>query len=486
MRQILNLETAFAVAVLVALLWRRDAEPSEPKAGFSAAPGIGRGDIARMAAVALLTALAYWHAAQLYFLSDDFVLVNMARAFHASAGAGKYAVMFTRGGGDGFFRPLGYLSLFGMWPWAGFDPARWHAVALSLHIVNALLVYVLAATIGSTRTGAWLASALFAMDGAHPEAVAWVAGRFDVLAAMFVLVSLIAFIRLWEKPSALSGAIAALAMTLGILTKESAYAAPLMMLVLVASNKASWARRMRFVAPFFALAAALFSYRWALQGGIGGYVTAAGTPQIFELSPVSAAEALLLRLWAVLFFPVDWAAGARAWLVTAAVVYAAVWVAVAMTARARRAGLALGFVLAAALPPVQQLLIGADLEKARLLYLPSVGFCLLAAAALEGMRIEARIPASFGMLAFSAIVLMHNLSVREAVAGKARTVCEAVASCSNPEAVRGIPGSIDGVYFFANGIPECVRLERNQHPDGPQHACSLAWDEKARELRPAP
>jgi hypothetical protein len=481
-RLILNLETVVAVATLLTLLGRRRAGDGEAKAGFR----IEATDALRMSAAATLALLVYWRAAHSYFLSDDFVLVNMARAFHASPAAGKYAVMFTHGGGDGFFRPLGYISLFWSWPWAGFDPTRWHAIGLTLHIVNVLLVYILAGAMGWSRTGAWLASMLFAVDGAHPEAVAWVAGRFDALAATFVLIALIAFVRLWERPSAISGAVAGLAMTLGILTKESAYAAPLMMLVFAASKPGSFSRRMRFVAPFIALAAFLFAYRWTVQGGIGGYVTAAGTPQIFELNVVSMAKALLLRLWAILFFPIDWAAGAPAWLVILASAYAAVWIAVAATSRAKHTALALGLALAAAIPPVQQLLIGADLEKARLLYLPSVGFCLLAAAALDRTATAFRARASLAMLAFSGAFLLHNLGVRETVAAKAKTVCAAVASCSNSEALRGLPGSIDGVYFFANGLPECARMDRDLHPGTPQHACSLTWDEKTRELRPAP
>lgn len=479
-RLILNLETACAIAAVLAFLVRR-AAGSDAKARFE----IGARDVFGMALVVLLAIAVYWRAVQSYFLSDDYVLVSMARAFNASSAAGKYAVMFTRGGGDGFFRPLGYVSLFWTWPWAGLDPVRWHAAGLTLHVANASLVYVLAAALGWPRGGAWLASALFALDGAHPEAVAWVAGRFDLLATTFVLIALIAFVRLWERPSAGAGVIAAVAMILGILTKESAYAAPLMMLVFAASQPASWTRRTRFAAPFFALAAGLFAYRWALQGGIGGYVTASGTPQILQLSAVSIAKALLLRLWAILFFPVDWAGGVPVWLGIVTIVYAAVWIAISVTGRARGAALALGFVFAAAIPPVQQLLIGPDLEKARLLYLPSVGFCLLAAAVVEGVRTEARPPVGLAMLAFSAVALLHNLGVRETVAGKAKTVCEAVASCSNPESVRGVPGSIDGIYFFANGLPECVRLQRDQHPDSPRHACSLTWDDRARELRPA-
>jgi hypothetical protein len=118
------------------------------------------------------------------------------------------------------------------------------------------------------------------------------------------------------------------------------------------------------------------------------------------------------------------------------------------------------------------------------LYLPSVGFCLLAAAAVEAAAPKLRVAIGIAMLVFSFVALSHNLAVWEQVAAKSKTVCEAVASCSNPESVTGLPRSLDGVYFFANGLPECVRLTRSQHPDAPRHACSLTWDERTSELRP--
>ncbi len=477
-RAILNIETAFALAMLLALLWRAGAGPLAPSRFAN------WGDAARMSAVAVLTIVVFWRAAHIYFLSDDFVLVNMAREFQASPGAGKYWAMFTRGGGDGFFRPLGYLSLFWTWPWAGFDPARWHAVGLALHVANALLVYMLASSVGFSKNFAWFASALFALDAAHPEAAVWIAGRFDVLSTLFVLISLIAFVHLWEKPSVAAALVSVLAMVLGILSKESAYAAPLMMLVYAASRPGSFSRRIRFLAPFFALAIALFAFRWMLQGGIGGYVTAQGAPQIFALNPISAAKALALRLWAILFFPMDWEK-ATTWLTIAAILYALAWVAIAWKPAGprRRLWLALGLTLAAAIPPVQQLLIGPDLQKSRLLYLPSVGFCLLAAAAVEMATSRLRVAAGAVILAFSALALLHNLDIWENVAAKSQAVSQTLAACSNADSVK-LPGSLDGVYFFANGAAESLQLQRAQHPDTPRHTCSLTWDDKTRELKP--
>lgn len=498
-RLILNLETLFALATLSVLLWRSSRLLWRSRSGSGEIPkprfAIDAGDALRMASVAVLAALVFWPSTRSYFLSDDFILVSGAQNFHAGM-PGSYVALFTRGGGDGFFRPLGYLSLYWTGPWAGLDPVRWHLVGLALHIANALLVYALAGAIGLSRMGAWLGFTLFALFGANPEAVVWIAGRFDLLATLFVLIALLAFIRLWEKPSVAAGMIAGVALALGILSKESAYALPLMMLVFAASRRgSSWNRRFRFVAPFFLLAAILFAYRWMLQGGIGGYVTAEGEPQMFALSLGAVAKALVLRLWAILFFPVDWAAGASAWLLAALLAallaYAAAWIVLALKARGTSVSIfvGLGFVFVAAIPPVGQLLIGADLEKARLLYLPSVGFCFLAAAAVETSgpklaSLKLRWAASAAMLAFSLAALLHNLGIREQVAAKSKTVCEAVAACSNPESVRGLPRILEGVYFFANGLPECVRIQRSRRPELSTHSCSLRWDEKSGQLLP--
>jgi protein O-mannosyl-transferase len=485
----INLESAFGLAVVILLLWRSGAgrEPSfQPKLSLDLR------DALPMVLIALMIGAAFWRAARIPFLSDDYVLVSMAQSFSGGS-LGNYRAMFTHGGGDGFFRPLGYLSLWWTWPWAGLDPNRWHWAGLLLHLGNSLLVYVLAGAIGLSRSCSWFASALFAWHGANPEAVVWIAGRFDLLAAFFALLALVAFIKLWEESSLGWGVIAAASMGAGLISKESAYAVPLAMLVVTFKKTGlrpgSWNRRIRTLAPFFLLAAVLFVYRWALQGGIGGYLGPGGRPQALSLNPVSIGEALALRLWAVLFFPVNWAVDAGAWLGIATVLYAAAWAAIlwampqAIRGSRERLLIPLGFVLVMALPAVQQLLIGADLEKARLVYLPAAGFCLLAATAVSMTSARVRWGAGFAILAFNLAALLHNLSGWETAAARSKTVCEAVALCSNPASVKGLPRSLNGVYFFANGLPECVRIERAQKPDVPLHACSLAWDPATGALR---
>jgi hypothetical protein len=478
----INLGSIFGLAAVILLLWRCGASPGQ-NLPLQPRLKLDTRDALPMILIALMIGAAFWRAARISFLSDDYVLVSMAQSFQRGL-LGNYRAMFTHGGGDGFFRPLGYLSLWWTFPWAGLDPNRWHWAGLSLHLGNSLLVYVLAGAIGLSRSCSWLASALFAWHGANPEAVVWIAGRFDLLAAFFALAALVAFIKLWEESSLGWGIVALASMGAGLLSKESAYAAPLAMLVYQAARPSSWSRRIRTLAPFFLLAAVLFAYRWALQGGIGGYLGPGGQPQIFSLSLTQIAKVLALRLWAVLFFPINWAVGAGAWLEIATVVYALACVALAWAVRGSRERLLipLGFALAMALPAVQQLLIGADLEKARLVYLPAAGFCLLAASAVSMVASSLKWGSGFAILAFNLAALQHNLGGWETAATKSRTVCEAVATCSNP-AVEGLPRSLNGVYFFANGLPECVRIEQARKPGQPLHACSLAWDPATGALR---
>src|SRR5258706_1148363 len=80
-----------------------------------------------IAALIGFTTAAFWRTLHLYFLSDDFILVKLANTF-------QFAMrpLFTTVGGDGFFRPIGYISLSVTSMWAGVDPIAWHAPPLTL------------------------------------------------------------------------------------------------------------------------------------------------------------------------------------------------------------------------------------------------------------------------------------------------------------------------------------------------------------------
>jgi hypothetical protein len=301
---------------------------------------------------------------------------------HASSLHGAFWPLFTSGGGDGFFRPIGYISLAFTSAWAGASPVLWHSTALALHITNTVLVYMLAAILGRSRLAAIFAAVLFAIHGTRPEAAVWIAGRFDLLSTFFVLCGLLFFIRSQNELASIGyvyGFASLACMILAILTKESAYVFPFLLVqLLVSDGHWSW-RRLAVLISFHFMAVALFAYRWILFGGIGGYRDVqTGEPQALTLGVGHTLKALVLRTWAVLWFPINWSREPNKVLTVLVVAYVLSLVFLAVVRMHRRELLfALGFVLVSVLPPLHLLLIGPDLGKSRLLYLPSVGFCLM-------------------------------------------------------------------------------------------------------------
>jgi len=365
-------------------------------------------DLAAIFGLILVTVAAFWRTLPSYFLSDDFVLLKHAKALH-----GAFRPLFTNGGGDGFFRPIGYVSLVLTSTWAGANPTLWHATALVLHIVNVLLVFTLAFVIGRSRFASFFAAALFAIHGTRPEVAVWIAGRFDLLSTFFVLCGLLFFIGSQSQAAPVGHFYAAasmVCMVLAILNKETAYLFPaLLVLVLVDQQNVS-RRKMASLIPFFVAAAALFLYRLWIFSGVGGYNDPlTGKSLALSIRLLPALKALLLRTWAILFFPINWSREPNKLLVLTMMAYilALVWL---TTARMNRMRLVfpLAFVFVTAVPALPLLLIGQDLNKSRLLYLPSVGFSILLATLLDAVRCKVRGIIPDVILAFHVAVLQHN------------------------------------------------------------------------------
>jgi hypothetical protein len=420
----LNLEGVFGLLVTL-LLARRSAAGTAPGAA-------GPCGAAAALAAAGVAVVALAPAAGLGFLSDDFILVPQAGAFSAK--------VFWTPGGDGFFRPLGYASLAATRALAGGDPRAWHWVALALHALNSALVALLAQRLGAERWVAAVAGILFALHGTHLEAVAWIAGRFDLLAATGALGAMLWFGR--RTPAALLCSFAAL------WSKEAAFVLPGWLALIAWRERRRWSS----LTPYVVLTAAAFLYRAALLGGIGGYRDADGQAAFFRLKPASTAKVLLARLWAPLYFPWNWSAepGAFAALLCAAMILALLWLAGTSRPgpgfRVALAGLLLGV-----LPPLHLLGGAADLSGGRLLYLPSIFFCILLGFAAGGVEARRGVASAVVLAAFHFVAVRHNLSFWEEASRQVAAICAA------PEPPPELPRSIHGVPALANGYPECRR-----------------------------
>ena len=100
------------------------------------------------------------------------------------------------------------------------------------------------------------------------------------------------------------------------MSKESAYAAPVVILGFAAAGGRLREARIRIgLIAGVALCAAMVAYRWSLfHGPVWLDISIAATGQAAGASPsiwATALKALFVRVWANLLFPVNWDASAK-------------------------------------------------------------------------------------------------------------------------------------------------------------------------------
>ena len=108
----------------------------------------------------------------------------------------------------GHWMPLTWLSLAVDWTIWGLNPFGYHLTSLGLHAICAVLVYLLARRlfgltaprVAPTRQalGAAVAALLFASHPLRVESVAWITERRDVLAGIFFLGAVLAYLARWN------------------------------------------------------------------------------------------------------------------------------------------------------------------------------------------------------------------------------------------------------------------------------------------------
>ena len=315
------------------------------------------------------------------------------------------------------YRPLTILSFALNHAVGGMRPFGYRAVNLLLHMMLTLLVVALARrTLGAPLHGQaavlpLAAGVLFAVHPVHTEVLGEVVGRAELLAAAGVLGSVLGFLLARERAGGERGvdprwaALGLACLAVGFLSKENAVVAPVLVL---AADRLIVRRRLAWGYHFtsFGLLAVLLGVRFAVLGGLNP----AG-PAHFIDNPIAQAPiwpglltaiAVLGRYASLLVAPlslsVDYSYDAiplvgsllDPWLLLG---LAAGVACIGGFAAALRRSTAVAFSLiwlGVAIAPVANLsfAIGTIMAE-RLLYLPSVGFCLLAPAGLGALLAHA-------------------------------------------------------------------------------------------------
>ena len=288
------------------------------------------------------------------------------------------------------FRPLTFATYALDWKVAGGVALGFHAVNLVLHALVSCLVFILVQALlrdsAHARTIALAAALLFAVHPIHTEAVAAIVGRAELLAAGFLILAWILHLQDRELP-------ALLCFILALLSKESAAVfLPLVLIGDYATGKwKTWSRYLRIAGVTIVYLAVL----WQIQGGRFGPadISVIDNPlvEIPAMQRILNALRVAWKYVGLQLYPATLSAdysynqipvyGALRYTLPAAIATALVCAAWLWAAAKRYRRLVLaGGIYAAAFAITANILkpIGTIMAE-RLVYLPSLGFCLFVA-----------------------------------------------------------------------------------------------------------
>jgi len=232
------------------------------------------------------------------------------------------ASLFINRQNDGFYRPLTFISLWFDYKWLGTYWPGYHIQSILIHLVNISLICKLAIRLGLKTRVAWMAAAFFGVAPVTFETVLWPAARFDLLAAMFTLLSLLTALDLVKNEHAgpWKRILLAVFVAAGLLNKESAYCLlPLLCFLLATRNlwgleSVKRSNALNVLGIVAAITALGLIVRIVIYHGLGGYPATSGSSSShFHLS-LKTIETLVTRVLAVAPFTVNVSAGMSVWL----------------------------------------------------------------------------------------------------------------------------------------------------------------------------
>ncbi len=290
-----------------------------------------------------------------------------------------------------FYHPLTMISLMLNYQLNGLQPGAYHLTNVLLHIVSAILLFlILRRMTGFTWRSAFVA-AVFAIHPLRVESVAWVAERKDVLSGLFFMLTLWAYVSYVQAPrSTLRYLVVVILFALGLLCKPSIVTLPFVMLLLDYwplqrfGNGTAFSVFVRLVAekiPLFVLSAAA-SVIAPIAEGKTMMISLAGVSLLARMShPITTYVIYLKQLFypagLALFYPLSFK-DFSIWKLVAALALLVAISAVALAAWRKRPYLLVGWLwfVGMLVPMIGIMQVGGFAHADRFTYLPTIGLCI--------------------------------------------------------------------------------------------------------------
>ncbi len=331
-----------------------------------------------MASIVIIAAAVYLSTLGFDFVYDDHAQIVETKQLNSWRMIPHYFTghvwSWKQPGSQGpYYRPVFLLWLLFNQTVFGTSPMWWHLTNVLTHCAVTLLVFILVERLTGDQITSCIAAILFSVHPCHIESVAWVSGITDPLMAALILGSLLTR-RRWFSLVLFAAA---------LLEKESAIVLPVLVLLLPGQAKPP--------APpwtYFGVAAIYLGVRQAVMHGF-----------LLVISPVPLWQMVATWPSMVLFYlkHLVWPSGLTVFY-TLGVVHRPDYLAVAILTvlavglgiwswKSRVAAFSAALLVLPILP-VLNIRAFAHFETVhdRYLYLPSIGFCILAALALQHLR----------------------------------------------------------------------------------------------------
>ncbi|OGL44681.1 MAG: hypothetical protein A2161_16170 [Candidatus Schekmanbacteria bacterium RBG_13_48_7] len=242
-------------------------------------------------AVVILTAAVYSNTIHAGFVYDDyFYIVNNPLLQSTSMLKELLTSEYARGYREtAVYRPVANLTYFLNIFIGGMKPHEFHVFNVLLHVIVTVMVFIIAYLLFSSRTAAFIAALCFGLHPVHTESVAWIVGRTELLAALFVLLAFFFYVR-QEPAFKISKMIFSLVFYLmALFSKENAVILPLIIIAydyIVKRIKISvlFKQFFKYYFPYFIMVLVWILVRWVIIGYIvpsGGF-RSAGNMNIIE------------------------------------------------------------------------------------------------------------------------------------------------------------------------------------------------------------
>jgi hypothetical protein len=429
------------------------------------------------------------------FVWDDNELIVNNPAVHSLSDvsqffSGHFWSQSSQPSARGYYRPLVLLSYAADYRVWGARPFGFHLTNVLWHALAAALVCALLMRLTSSPAASLAAGALFAALPVHVESVAFISGRTDVIATVFLLLSTQLFLNECEhRTITFRLPLSVLFFVFALLSKEVAVVLPVLFLTGEISGMTAGTEKKRVLAhaSYWVMLALYLVVRFGLLTIHPELQGKLSTKEVLFTMPVVAADYIRLlvipiNLCADYAVSVQRNANAINIAILISWVLACVGIGI-LILRKRMMGFLAAWIVISLLPVLQIIPISV-LKAERFLYLPSVGYCALGGCGLRWVYERIGKSSGFAMAhgrrllitAFGLIVLGFSLQTlaRNKVWKDELTLYRVTESCA-PDNFR-VQYNLGNAYFRSGDVNRALQhtlIAFRLQPDFPQVSYNL-------------